>query len=178
MAPRAPWSRERTVPTGMPSTSAISSCVSVHVVLQDEDGALLGGQPLEPPLQLVPIVDRQVGVGVGGAIGQAARRCLPAAPAVLGVRSVDKEPVGPRFEPIRIAEAGQLAPDGDQRLLCRVLGTRPVPQDAVRDRVEPIHDAEGKLVEGVMIAFLRADHQLTLHVPASMRSLIGTVCPV
>ena len=28
MAPRAPWSRDRTVPTGMPSTSAISSCVS------------------------------------------------------------------------------------------------------------------------------------------------------
>ena len=168
MAPRAPWSRDRTVPTGMPSTSAISSCVIPSVVLQDEDGTLLGRESREPALQLIPIVDRWIRVGVGGAIGQRSRRSLPAATAMLGVRGVHEQPVRPGVEPIRVAERRQMAPDVDQRLLRRVLGARPVPQDAVGDRVEPIHDLGDDEIECSPVALLRPSHEIRLHVPASV----------
>ena len=108
----------------------------VKVVLQDEDGSLLGRQSSEPALQLITIVDRWIRVGVGGTIGQRSRRSLPTAAAVLGICGMNQEPVRPGFEPIRVAERRKMTPDGDQRLLCRVLGARAVPQDAVGDRVQ------------------------------------------
>jgi hypothetical protein len=60
-----------------------------------------------------------------------------------------------------------MAPDRYQCLLRRVLCTRPVPQDSIRDGKEAVGEARDKLVEGVMIASLRAYHQVSLHVSAS-----------
>jgi hypothetical protein len=82
---------------------------------------------------------------------------------MLGVRGAHEEPIRPGVEAVRITERGEVAPDVDERLLCRVLGAWTVPQDAVRDRVEPIHQVIGELVEGVLVAPLRLYHQLPLH---------------
>ncbi len=74
---------------------------------------------------------------------------------MLGVRSVDQEPIRPGVEAVGITQRGKVAPDVDLRLLRRVLGTRAVPQDAVGDKVEPIHQVVGELVKGVLVALLR-----------------------
>ena len=62
----------------------------VKVVLQDEDGSLLGRQSSEPALQLITIVDRWIRVGVGGTI----RSTLPEEPpdGGVGARHMRHEP--------------------------------------------------------------------------------------
>ena len=50
----------------------------------------------------------------------------------------DHQPVEPGVEPVRIAEAGQVAPGDHQRVLHGILGPVDVAEDPLRDREEPV----------------------------------------
>ena len=68
----------------------------------------------------------------------------------------------PGVEPIRVAEARQVAPCPDQRLLDRVARELRVPKDEAGCRVQPRKGRVDELGEGVMIASLRASDELSL----------------
>ena len=68
----------------------------------------------------------------------------------------------PGVEPIRVAEARQVAPGPDQSLLDRVARELRVPKDEASCRVQPREGRVDELGEGVMIAPLRAFDELSL----------------
>ncbi len=88
-----------------------------------------------------------------------------AGPATLGVTGTHEEPVRPGVEARRVAELGEVSPDGQQRLLRRILGKVDVAQDPVRHRMEPIAHRDGQAREGLLVTALRSNHQLGVHAP-------------
>ena len=84
-------------------------------------------------------------------------------PFRLPVARVDHQPIRPRVEPLRVAQAGQVVPGRDQRLLRGVVGSIAVAQDSVGDPVQPIEGLAGEGREGFHVAPLRAHDQITLH---------------
>ena len=141
-------------------------------MVKHENCPLLGRQPPEPTLDLVSIeergqlirsrrsVDRQdADVGAPGALA-----------ARLGVAGVDEHPLEPGVEPVRIAEAGQLAPGDHQRLLHRILGQADVTEDAARDpeeRVAPRACQDGECLPVTALGLL---DEVAIH---SLRPLHG-----
>ena len=53
----------------------------------------------------------------------------------LGMTGVDEQPIQPGLEPVRIPQAGQVAPRVEQRLLRGILGQVRVTQDPARNRM-------------------------------------------
>ena len=68
------------------------------------------------------------------------------------VAGVDERSLEPGVEPLRIAEAGQLAPGDHQRLLHRVLGEVDVAEDAARDPEEQVPTRAGQDGERLPVA--------------------------
>ena len=106
MARWAWWSRERAVPAGMPRVSAISDGRVPEVVVQGEDGSLLGRQPAEPAFELVPIGDAEEVVGRGRSVDRQHPKVRGPATLArrLGDADVDEQTVQPGVESVRIAE--------------------------------------------------------------------------
>ena len=90
------------------------------------------------------------------------RRLAPAA-LELVVHVVDEEPAEPLVEAVGIAQAGQVAPAGDERLLDGVLGTIGVAQDEARHGEEPVDDARHDHVERLPVALGCSLHERSLH---------------
>ena len=137
-----------------------------EVVMEDEDGALLEGQPPEGALELVAVVDgedaraaRRLVDRTGVRMSADQRRATPG----LGVALVGQDPMEPGLEAVGIAKRSQLAPGDDERGLHRVLGQVGVAQDPARDRHAPIADHAGKGVEGLVVAPLRLVHERSMH---------------
>jgi hypothetical protein len=135
------------------------------VVVEDEHGALLEGEPPEGALEFVVVVDGHVLARLGRLLdGQDADVDRPAtATPGLGVALVGQDPMEPRFEAIGITERPNLAPGGDERCLHRVLGLIGVPKDPTRDRHASVADHAGEGVEGLRVALLRAIHERSVH---------------
>jgi hypothetical protein len=74
-------------------------------------------------------------------------------------------PPGGRSTPRSVPglEAGQLLPDGNQRLLERILGAVAIPGHADRDRVQPIRRQSRQRSERFCVARLCGCHQFGLH---------------
>src|SRR6476646_10875473 len=75
---------------------------------------------------------------------------------------IDGQAMEPGVEPIRVAEARQVAPCPEQSLLDRVARELRVPKDESSCRVQPRKGRVDELGEGVMIAPLRASDELSL----------------
>ncbi len=146
--------------------------IEAQVVVEHEDRPLLGRQPPEPALDLVAIgergevirrrrsVDRQDPNG----------RDPGALAARLRIADVDEHSLEPGVEPLRIAEAGQLAPGDHQRLLHRVLGEADVAEDAARDPEEQVAPRPGQDGERLPVPALGLLHEVAIH---SLRPLGG-----
>src|SRR4051794_27936736 len=80
-----------------------------------------------------------------------------------GVTGVDEQPVQPGLEPVRIPQAGQVAPRVEQRPLRGVLGQVRVTQDPTRDRMELVAETSDQRVERLFVAVHRPLDELPLH---------------
>ena len=76
---------------------------------------------------------------------------------------MDERPLEPGVEPIRIAEAGQLAPGDHQRLLHRVLGEADVTEDAARDPEQRVPARARQDGEGLPVAALGLLDEIAVH---------------
>ena len=102
-----------------------------EVVVEDQDGALLDGEPPEGALEQVAVVHGQVVVGAVRALDGKDPRALvpPLATPGLGVARVGEDAVEPRFEAGWVAQGSKLGPGRDQGGLDGVLGQVDVAED-------------------------------------------------
>jgi len=114
--------------------------------MEDEDRALLEGQPPEGALELVAVVDSEELARLGRLLDRKdadVRRPATVAPG-LGVALVGQDPMEPGLEAVGIAQRAKLAPGRDQRGLHRVVRQVGIAQDPVRNRHASIADRAGK----------------------------------
>ena len=124
--------------------------------MEDQDGALLEGEPPEGSLELVAIVDRQEVVAAIRVLSrQDPDRLRPstAAPG-LGVAGVGQDAVEPRLKSFGVTEGADFAPGRDEGRLNGVLGQVDVAQDPTRDRHASVANRPGKGVEGLLVTLL------------------------
>jgi hypothetical protein len=88
---------------------------------------------------------------------------VPSLLACLAIARVDEQAPQPRLEAVGIAQAAQIAPGGEQRLLGRILGPFAVPEDESRDGVEPVDPEASQLRERLSIPHHRSLHEVPLH---------------
>ena len=138
------------MPSGTPSSSAdLDEAVALEV-MQHEDGALLDPESPEAALQLVA-VEHAGQLIVAGPVAQGHLADLHRMPAAglasLAVAAPDEHPMEPGVEAVGIAQRGQVAPRGDERLLRGVGGTIRVAQDQLRQPVQAADLLAGDHVE-------------------------------
>jgi hypothetical protein len=135
------------------------------VVMEDEDGPLLGGQPTKAPFELIALRDWDRLVRVVRSInGKGTDAGLPASgSARFGVAEADQQLTHPTLEPIDIAEGRQFAPRDHQSLLHDILGATVVTDDAKGDREEPIGVRIREEAECVPVAMLGQRDELSIH---------------
>lgn len=75
----------------------------------------------------------------------------------------NEQTIQPGVESIRIAQAPQVAPGIDEGILDRVVRRGVIAEDQSGNRIEPANRNRGKVREGVMIALLRPDHEVSKH---------------
>ena len=158
-------SRDRTVPGGTASTAAASSSEIAEVVVEHDHGPLVGIEALESALELIPVEQAEVGVGLGclQGVDVELEGATPAVSACLAMARVDEQSVEPGLEAVGIAEAVDVAPGGHERLLGRVLGRGLVTQDQPGDDEEPADRDARQLCERVVIAHHRPLHEIPVH---------------
>ncbi len=142
-----------------------------EVVVEDQDGALLDGEPPEGSLEQVAVVHGQVFVRAGRARDGKDPRALGPSLATpgLGVARVGEDAVEPRLEAGRVAKRAELVPGGDQRALHGILGQVEVAEDPHRDRQARVADQARQGVERFRVAPLRLLDEFDLH--PSLRSV-------
>jgi hypothetical protein len=126
------------------------------VIAQDEDGPMLGLKPGHGPIELVAKGEIRQLVHSADEIERTELhldRPAPAAADQIEAR-VDGQAVEPGIEPVRVAEAREIAPGADQRLLDRIAGELAVPEDQASGCVQAGDRRARELGEGVMIARL------------------------
>jgi hypothetical protein len=136
-----------------------------EVVVEDQDGALSNGEPLEGAFEQIAIVHGQVVVGAVRALdGKDPRAPGPslAAPG-LGVARVGEDAVKPRLEAGRVAQGSKLGPGRDQGGLDGILRQVDVAEDPHRDRQASVAHHARQGVERFRVALLRLTDQLLLH---------------
>ena len=136
----------------------------VEIEAKDDDRPMIDGQALEAALEQVARGELGGGVGLRGLDAQDGDgRRLASAALELVVHVVDEEPTEPGIEAVGVAQAGQVAPAGDERLLDRVLGAIGVAQDEARHGEEPVDDARHDHVERLPVALGCSLHERSLH---------------
>ena len=151
-----------------------------EVVVEDEDGALLNGEPPEGPLEQVAVIHGQVVVGAVRARDGKDPRGLgpPLATPGLGIARVGEDAVEPRFEAGWVAQASELGPGRDQGGLDGVLGQVDVAEDPHRDRQASVAHHARQGVERFRVALLRLTDQLFLHSSLHTRGSRPTSGPI
>jgi hypothetical protein len=76
---------------------------------------------------------------------------------------VDERPLEPGVEPVRIAEATQLAPGDHQRLLHGILGQADIAEDAARDAIERVAAGTGQDGERLLVSTLGLLDEIAIH---------------
>ena len=136
-----------------------------RVVMEDEDSTLIEREPAEGLLQLVTVGDRLVVVRVARPIDRedAHGRCPSSVPRCIRVAGVDKDPVGPRLEAVRLPQMRQLPPDGHEGVLQNVLGEARIAQDASSDPEQRVADLVHQIRECRLIARARPLDEVSVH---------------
>lgn len=135
------------------------------VVVQHDDGPVLGGEGAEGTIEQLSITDRPhlvTGRSFRRANGLHSRH-RSALRAGLRVAGMDDQTMEPRFEAFRLTQRRQVAPCTQERLLRGVLGAMVIAKDAVGEAVAAIHVGPDKRREGVAIASARPLHEVDLH---------------
>ena len=88
------------------------------------------------------------------AVGSASARLL--------VADANEDPPEPRLESLRIAEARQLTPGRDERLLDGILGAVEVAQDALGHGEQPVGIGARQEAEGLSVSVPRRLDQLSI----------------
>jgi hypothetical protein len=143
-----------------------------EVVVEDQDGPLLDGEPSKRALELVSVIDGLVLVGpVHGLDGDQLDTLgpTPATPR-LGETGVGQDPVEPRLETPRVSQRADFPPGGQQGRLDGVVSKVVVAQDPERDRHALVTGQASERIEGLSIAALRHVHQLCVH--PTLRALV------
>ena len=138
-----------------------------QVVVQDDHRSLVGIEPSEDALELVPIGSTSRFKSGCGASGSQLDVDLdgppPSAAARLAIARVDKQPVEPGLETVGVAQAVDVAPGGHEGLLGRVLCRGLVTQDQPGDDEKPADRDARQLCERVVIACHRPLHEIPMH---------------
>ena len=123
-----------------------------ELVLQDEDGPLLQREAPEGPVDPLGLGE-SCGRVDGLVICQVDQRDLGAPPrlATFVIAGVDDHLAQPGLEPRRVAQARQLPPGADDRLLGRILGSVRVPEDQAGEREDPVRGGADERGEGVVV---------------------------
>lgn len=139
----------------------------VEVVAQGQDGPMPRGEPSERPLELIadgdevqPVVDRPW-------MEPMPDGCHPRGALTLGpreaMRRTDDQPMQPGLESVRIPQASQPKPRGDEGFLDRIVGRLRVAQDPKRGPVKRRSRGHGQDREGMAIARHGPDDALSIH---------------
>ena len=134
--------------------------------MQDDHGPHLRLQPEEAAFELVAIRDERFDAGHRRRFefGELDIDAMAPEPSRLIDAGVDEQPVEPGVEAIRVAQRGQHAPGPDERVLDGVLGLIGIPEDEPGGGIQAGDRGGCQLGEGVMIAFPRPLHEVSLHV--------------
>src|SRR4029450_4183055 len=87
----------------------------------------------------------------------------PAAPS-LGVAGMNEDSSAPCLEAVRVPQLGQLAPDGQERVLHGVLCEADVAQDPVGHHEQPVAHLMHQAGKGVAVAPLGSPDEVSIHV--------------
>ncbi len=159
-------SRDLKVPTGMIEDYRRLGIGQPEVVVDDEHGALLGGQATEPALQLVAHGGQVLGVAVAGHLGRGHvdlhDPALPDPPG-LAIAGVDEQPIEPGVEAVGVPDGADVQPGGHERLLDGIGRQVVAAQDQPRGPMQPIEGTRGKRGEGVMVAVPGPKDEVSLH---------------
>jgi hypothetical protein len=90
----------------------------------------------------------------------------------------DEEAVGPAIETGRVAQAAEVAPDPDHRLLDGVLVQVRVPQHADGDGLQARVALKHQRFERLPVAVLRPDHEVAIHLSLCLRLRRPGLCYV
>ena len=124
-------------------------------MVEDEDLALFDRQPAQGPVEGQRVgTRRRVHLPIVGRLDDAAhpahRDLAHAAPASCAIRlpgGVDRNPLQPGVEPLRLADLADLPPGGDERVLGGVARVGLVAEDRVGQAVDGIHAGTHELLE-------------------------------
>jgi hypothetical protein len=146
-------------------------------VAQDEDGAVLGPEPAEAPLERVTIHHGGGGIRRRHDLANLDHSRRPPSLAIrLAIDGPDEDAMEPGIKAVGVAQSLQITPGEDERLLDRVVGLVAVPEHELGDVEEPADGAGGERRERLPIAPSRYLDQLSLHhsplVPGRMRRLL------
>ena len=132
--------------------------------MQDDDGALFRVQAPERQVEEFAVGHDRCDVGHRRSIDrQKLHLDRPSPPTSQDVDArTDDETSEPALEAIRIAERGQVPPGAKEAFLDRVSRELVVPKDQSGSRIQPRDERAGKHREGLMIASLRSNDELSL----------------
>jgi hypothetical protein len=133
--------------------------------MERKDGALIDRQTPKTALEAVSFVHRKLaGIQVWRVADQRQRDHGSAVRLTdLRVATADEDPAKPALEPIDVAEPWQIAPHGNERLLERIVGAVRVAKDPLGEREHAVAVRPGEGREGVTIALLCADDEVSIH---------------
>ena len=146
-------------------------------VVQNEKCSLIGREPSEPALELVPIGDCQQGIRRGRSVDRQHpqdRRSTTLARRLVDA-FVDEEALYPRVEPVRIAESSKVTPGDHQRILEGILGPIDVAEDPLRDREEAVAAWTDQVDIRLPVSTLRRDDEIPIHREPLVAPCGGTV---
>ena len=166
-AAEARLSRDLKVPSAMSRTIAASASDRPKVMVDDEDGALLGGQATKATLQQVAHRGEVLCVAIPGRFGRGRHVDLhdlaPLASPCLPIAGVDEQPMEPGVESVGVADGADMQPGGNERLLDGIGRQLVASQDQPRGPVQPIERVGGERREGVVVAVAGAKDEVSLH---------------
>jgi len=136
-----------------------------HEVMKHKNSAFFRSETAEGAVELISIDHaEQIVRGCWALDGEYAQVCDPAALARrLADAHVCQDAVEPGAEPVRIAEARQVAPGDHKRVLQGILGPVDVPKDSVRDRVESVAMQVNQVDERLLVAALGRFDEVPIH---------------
>ncbi len=135
-------------------------------VVVDEDGPVVDRQLAQAPVECVTVRQLTTRIRCGPImVGQEPDARLVAASAARFIPAgIHQQAAQPCVQPLRFAQAWQVAPRPNQRVLDGVFGPAVIPEDEAGRRIQTIEPWCGECRKGFLIARRRGpDHVLVCH---------------
>ena len=179
MARWAWWSRDRAVPAGIPSVSAISVGAYPRKWCRTRIARCSGGSRRNPRSSWSrSATESRSSEAAGPSTGSSPQvRGAATLARRLGDADTDEEAGQPRIEPVRIAEVPEVTPGDHQRVLQGVLGPVDVTEDPLGDREQAVAAHADQVDECRLVAVLCCRQELAIHSWASAGVRLGGRIP-